>query len=235
MVLQVSSLGKRCCYSSLAVKSPSFKDENILRQNQDLMSLNSNFLLSTKIITRSFTSTNPARLFSKAENAIPESDPEKGQLVYVGTLSNMVKLVKGFSVSTSLIGLCVQPYLFANSGNYPLFVKIALGGTLSFFIFLTPLMLHFVTKRYVTKLYYNNDTGIFTGTTLTFFVHEKDTQFRQSDVTIPEIPGFFTTVKVNGKPLFVDPTLFLNREGYIKLMGYDKPIDWRMPSEEKKE
>ena len=51
--------------------------------------------------------------------------------------------------------------------------------------------------------------------------------FKASDVTIPNIPGMFTTFQVNGRPLFVDGGAFYNPHHYGKLMGYDKPLDIR--------
>ncbi|RZC35366.1 transmembrane protein 70 -like, mitochondrial, partial [Asbolus verrucosus] len=38
----------------------------------------------------------------------------------------------------------------------------------------------------------------------------------------------FTTLVANGKPLFLDPRLFENPEHYAKIMGYDKPIDFKL-------
>ena len=158
----------------------------------------------------------------------PKHDPEKGDLVYIGTLVDKVRLVKTFSLSTSIMGVIVQPLIFSQNAELPLALKLVLGGTLSFFIFLTPLLLHIITKRYITSMYYNQDTAQFTVETLSIFVTPKTTVFRPTQVTVPDIPGMFTTFKVDGKPLFLDPTLFLDRDVYIRLMGYDKPIDWNV-------
>lgn len=38
----------------------------------------------------------------------------------------------------------------------------------------------------------------------------------------------FTTLLANGKPLFLDPRLFENPEHYARIMGYDKPIDFKL-------
>ena len=172
-----------------------------------------------------------ATLLSEIDvSKIPKEVPEKGRLVYVGTLANLVKLVKAFSVSTSMMGLAIQPYLYQHSGNHPKALTVAIGGMLSFFIFLTPLMLHFITKRYVTLLYYDDKTGVYTATNYTFFVRERDTKFTPSEVTYPQVPGLFTTLSVGGTSMFFDPNLFLEKEAYIRLMGYDKPMDLKMPS-----
>jgi len=38
----------------------------------------------------------------------------------------------------------------------------------------------------------------------------------------------FTSFLVNKRPLFVDPALFDDPEHYVKIMGYDKPIDFKL-------
>lgn len=51
---------------------------------------------------------------------------------------------------------------------------------------------------------------------------------------MPEVPGMFTSFFVKPKEsekkyaLFVDPRLFDDTSHYIKLMGYDKPIDFKL-------
>lgn len=48
------------------------------------------------------------------------------------------------------------------------------------------------------------------------------------DVQVPEIPGLFTTIKAKGKALFFDPSHFVNPDYYATLMGFDKPIDFKI-------
>jgi Protein of unknown function (DUF1301). len=38
----------------------------------------------------------------------------------------------------------------------------------------------------------------------------------------------FTSFQIKGIPLFVDPRLFDEPEHYAKIMGYDKPIDFKL-------
>lgn len=47
-------------------------------------------------------------------------------------------------------------------------------------------------------------------------------------MVVPEVPGMFTSFLVNKRPLFVDPALFDDPEHYVKIMGYDKPIDFKL-------
>lgn len=66
--------------------------------------------------------------------------------------------------------------------------------------------------------------------TLTFVFFLQIT-FKASDVNVPDIPGMFTTFKVNGNALFVDADSFYSAQHYGKLMGYDKPLDIRFKYE----
>jgi len=49
----------------------------------------------------------------------------------------------------------------------------------------------------------------------------------------PDMLGMFETFRVRGKSLFVDPSLFEDSD-FIKLMGYDKPMDFTYHDEDDK-
>lgn len=155
------------------------------------------------------------------------------QVIYIGTLTRMVRFVKLFSLSTSAVGISLQPYIYQNVADLPLLVAAAVTGVTSFFIFLTPVLLHIVTKRYVIEMSLNEQTGKYTATTYSLFLRLKKLQFTSDQVSIPNMPGIFTTIRVNKIPLFVDPNLFTDRRYFIKLMGYDEPMEWELNPEEK--
>ena len=48
------------------------------------------------------------------------------------------------------------------------------------------------------------------------------------DVQVPEIPGAFTTMKAKGSPLFIEARHFSDPLHYAKMMGYDKPMDFKL-------
>ena len=52
-------------------------------------------------------------------------------------------------------GLAFQPVLYSYSSQGNVAVVVASGAFLSFFTFATPLLIHSISKKYVTKLYYN--------------------------------------------------------------------------------
>lgn len=49
---------------------------------------------------------------------------------------------------------------------------------------------------------------------------------------MPEVPGMFTSFVVNGTPMFVDAKQFTDTDHYIKMMGYDKPLDLKLQIDE---
>ncbi|XP_041375704.1 transmembrane protein 70 homolog, mitochondrial-like [Gigantopelta aegis] len=184
----------------------------------------------------SFTSGWTKRTFcsSKPEvdsiTGMPFHDPEKGKLIYGGPLAQMIKVVKTFSITTSAIGLCLQPYLLLHSEGHSIIAKVAVGITLSFFVFVTPLLIHFISKKYVTDCYWNKDTNEFRATTISLLLRRKVLKFTPEDVVVPDVPGMFTSIIIKGRPLFMDPKFFYSREAYIQMMGYDKPLEWELPN-----
>ncbi|XP_001353256.2 transmembrane protein 70 homolog, mitochondrial [Drosophila pseudoobscura] len=164
-----------------------------------------------------------------ADQAAGKGAETELQRVYYGTLAPRMKLVKFFSLSTSLAGIAAQPILLEQGmkigGTGMAVFLCTIGG---FFTFVTPLLLHFITKKYVTELHYNPATEEYTATTISLLLQKIKTKFRPGDVTVPEVPGMFTSFLVNKRPLFIDPALFEDPEHYVRIMGYDKPIDFKL-------
>lgn len=45
---------------------------------------------------------------------------------------------------------------------------------------------------------------------------------------VPDVPGMFTSIIAKGKPLFIDPSQFSETRHYAKIMGFDKPMDFKL-------
>jgi transmembrane protein 70, mitochondrial len=152
-----------------------------------------------------------------------------------GSLTKNIKSVKVFSLTTSFAGVLAQPMLYEQATKVGTSMPLVLTActVVGFFTFITPILLHSVTKRYVTELYYDEKTKEYTAIIITFFLQKKEIKFKVEDVSVPEVPGMFTSFVVKSKGqekpmgLFVDPKLFDDPTHYIKIMGYDKPIDFR--------
>ena len=166
---------------------------------------------------------------------LSQEDPEKGELIYVGGITQLVKFVKFFSLSTSVAILGAQPMLIQSYDKLPGPLVFALGGVMGIFAFFTPVGLHYITKRYICHMYYRESNKTFTAVTCSFFLMPKEIKFTADDVKLPDMPRPFTTMFVKGKPMFADPNCFSNKDAFVHMMGYDKPIDWGVatPTEDK--
>nr|XP_046178129.1 transmembrane protein 70, mitochondrial-like [Oncorhynchus gorbuscha] len=153
---------------------------------------------------------------------------EEGTLIYSGNLGNSVRGVKMFSYTSSGASLCMMPYILLKTGIsvQSLVLKGAFCGVIGFFTFLTPILLHIITKGYVVRLYHNHDTDTYTAVTYNILLMEKKTVFRQSEVKIPGVSKMFTTFYADKKSMLVNPMLFPLPHDYNHLMGYDQPFSF---------
>lgn len=160
---------------------------------------------------------------------------EDGNVVYRGNLAQAVRGVKVFSYSSSAISLCFLAYILLQKGIgvNSLVLKVAFCGVIGFFTFLTPIILHHITKGYVVRLYHNTNTDMYTAVTYNALMMEQRTVFHQKDVKIPDVSRIFTTFFAGKKALLVNPELFEIRNDYNHLMGYDKPFSFDMYDVEK--
>lgn len=130
----------------------------------------------------SLTNSVQIRLFSQQpqDQLSPENHEEDfaehEKTIYKGILATQIKLVKTFSLMTSVIGLACQPVLIMrmgeNGGNIALMV--ASGAFLSFFTFATPLLIHWISKKYVVELIYNKIDDTYTAITYSLLLRKKE-------------------------------------------------------------
>lgn len=110
----------------------------------------------------------------KRHFASKTKEDEKLERIYYGPLTPQIRAVKIFSLSSSMAGLLAQPIIIkeaATIGSTSLL--IALCSVVGFFTFVTPLLLHIVTKKYVTEIHYDPETSTYKATTITFFLRPK--------------------------------------------------------------
>ncbi|CAK6980134.1 transmembrane protein 70%2C mitochondrial [Scomber scombrus] len=154
---------------------------------------------------------------------------EEGNLIYTGSLGSAVRGVKMFSYTTSGASLFLMPQILFKTGVgvQSVALQAAFCGIIGFFTFLTPVLLHVITKGYVIRLYHNPDTDTYTAVTYSVFLTEKKTVFHQKEVRIPAVSKMFTTFYADKAGLLVNPDLFLLSQDYNHLMGYDKPFSFQ--------
>jgi len=159
--------------------------------------------------------------------------PESPHQIYKGQLTPQVRRIKTFTLGTSIMGLSLQPILYEKmSSSSSISLVVAGASIIGFFTFFTPFLIHYVTKKYVTEIIYDPVSEEYTATVLSFFLTRKQIQFKLADVTVPELPGTFTTLRIKDIPLFCIPTDFIYEEHYGKFMGYDKPINLKLGLED---
>jgi len=150
---------------------------------------------------------------------------DKGSLVYQGAQSKIFKHLKRFSLTTSFIGMCAQPYLLYQCADMSLVLAVPLFSLISVFVFGNPILIHWIAKKYILRLYYNVDTKVFTAHILTFFGFEQTLTFTAADVFVPDVPGPFSMFNIKGQPMFANEADFTSIQVYKQMMGYDKPLD----------
>jgi len=174
--------------------------------------------LGVKPINTSYMATSQCKFSTKAP-----SDQE--HLVYVGQQASMFKGLKLFSLSTSGIGLLLQPYLVMEAQDLSLAWAIPLFSIVNTFIFVNPILIHYLAKRYALEIYFNPETKVFTLYRLSFFARKKAISFKAEDVEVPDIPTPFAMFNVKGLPMFAHEGHFSDIEVYKHMMGFDKPLD----------
>jgi len=161
-------------------------------------------------------------------------------------------MLKLFSFATSLCGLTAQSVIL-NESERSVAVTMALVGGIGFFTFVTPVLIHLMAKRYVADIYFNPMTQQYCAITYNFFLQKNEITFRTKDVTVPPVPGLFTSILVNPNdsrdasskaassaapdkkklvPLFIALESFLNPNHYGLIMGYDKPLDLHITADD---
>nr|SVE75997.1 EOG090X0CKL [Daphnia hispanica] len=174
--------------------------------------------------------THGTKSFKDEDYGAPAADPDVPHQIYKGMLTKQVKAVKSFSFGTSLIGVGMQPILYehmsAPESSLPLMV--ALYSAVGMFTFVTPFLIHFVTKKYVTDITFDPTTKQYEASVYRFFPTKRKITFKLEDISVPDVPGAFTTLCVKNIPLLCTPSDFLYPEHYVKFMGYDKPVDYQL-------
>jgi transmembrane protein 70 len=161
--------------------------------------------------------------------------PNEEHLVYVGSMTRMLKGLKVLSLTTSVIGLGAQPMLFeAASKSSVATLLMGISSVFALFAVLTPLALSLLTKRYITELYFDPEKRVFTAFSLNLVNRRRCTSFSAADVIIPAVDGPFTSFKVFQKPFLVDPDQFSDPKVYHHLMGFDQPLEEFIAEEQRK-
>lgn len=136
--------------------------------------------------------------------------------------------MKLFSYSTSGSSLLLMPQILLKSGigTDVVALQVAFCAVIGVFTFLTPLLLHLVTRGYVVRLYHRPDRDAYTAVTYSALLTERRSVFLQSQVRVPAVSKMFTTFYGGRRGFLVNPDHFPTPHDYNHLMGYDKPFSF---------
>lgn len=98
----------------------------------------------------------------------------KPHVIYEGALSAQLKRLKLFSMSTSSMGLLMQPMLISKISEVGKAPIAAALTTICFFTYGTPFLIHLLSKRYITEIIYTPATDKYTAITYSFFLRRKE-------------------------------------------------------------
>ena len=164
----------------------------------------------------------PLSLFSlPREDKLPELDPGF-KVYYRGNLTKFVRMLKTFSISTTITGLMFYQYAIIKLGILDKSSwQVGAVTTLCGGVILSPLLTNLMTKRYIIQLAFNNETNVFKIYSLNLINQLKTTTFTADQVN-STVNRPLTTFMVGRKPFFIDPLQFSDISVYEHLMGFDK-------------
>ncbi|KAK6755605.1 hypothetical protein RB195_014151 [Necator americanus] len=134
------------------------------------------------------------------------------------------------SLSSSVAGVIMVPvlssYLWEAAAERPTMMMFTIiANTFLVALSFTPLLLHFLVKRFPVNIYYNHDTKTFTSVHYNFFLKKMARQFKASEVVdaqvAPEMAKVWiplATAFVHNKPLLIS----LDRNAYIDKLAFDE-------------
>lgn len=156
--------------------------------------------------------------------AIPYATSSSSNVqIYINPISKLVIGAKMFSLCSSGIVLAAQPFLLSKFSSLTAFVPF-FASSLAF-AFLTPALLHVLTRSCVFLITYNKNTSKFTAYTKSIFLRSKKIEFDVKDVSYSVASLSFANVTIRKKvPLLVLESGFCDLEMKIRLLGLDKPL-----------
>ncbi|XP_022161610.1 transmembrane protein 70 homolog, mitochondrial [Myzus persicae] len=163
---------------------------------------------------------------SKINSINVQTNDAEWKNIYIGTLGPRIRNLKIVSFMTSAVGLCIQPMVIQKAAEVgsSLAATIGVCTIAGFFTFITPILIHLVTRKYVTSIEYNEKNDEYNATTISLFLKPRKIQFKPFEVRLPLTQKLTVTFYAKEFPLFVDPQAFDDVMHYQRILGYDKPF-----------
>ena len=180
-------------------------------------------LFSNKSV-RGFSTSQAASGASGSKAAVYSStagsDEGEFELVYRGPLRSAVRAVKVFSLTTCAIALVGGPFLvMMGNPSVPLVGRVLMTSFVMLIGISTTLILHWLMKGYVIKMYYDPKSEHLRVYTLTMFAGKRGHTFHLSEAGPPESLAAFSTFQAQGKSYFMHTEVWDNKELLGKILG----------------
>lgn len=162
----------------------------------------------------------------------PRRERSLGDLVYQGPIHAHIKGVKLVSFTSSLLFFAAQPMLYKDASSLSPLLFYPLALFFGVFTYATPFALHYLlVRRYVVRLYYDEEEDRFASIHYGFFGRRYALRFAPCDVRLPRVPGMLTHLQVmrdkeRKRSLFIDVDSIARKEAVERLLGFDKPVDF---------
>lgn len=148
-----------------------------------------------------------------------ETKNQPGKLMYEGKLSKRVTALKSVSYVTSTIILGTYSYAIASKGFG---TTLAASGLIFAPFIVSPIVIAWMFKRYVTVMYYNEDEDTFTLKHCGLFLNHKTLTFKASEVAKADAASVLNTFEVKGKAFFLNDEDLIDSESvqlYKKMLS----------------
>lgn len=145
------------------------------------------------------------------------------KLIYEGKLAKRILYLKSVSLLSSAGLAGSYKYVLAKKGFSAALVGVGIGFT-PFFI--SPVVIAWFFKRYITRLYYEPKTDTFVAHHYGLLLNKKLVTFRSNDVTRSDL-SMLCTFKVGNKPFFLHDEDLIDGESvdiYRKMLGLGSQI-----------
>lgn len=143
------------------------------------------------------------------------------KLIYQGKLTNRILYLKSLSIISSLGLAGSYKYVIAKKG----FSAALAGVGFAFTPFLlSPVIISWFFKRYITKLYYDPVADTFTAHHYGLLLNKKQCTFKRDDVIRSDFTSVLNSFKVGKKPFFIHDEDLVDAESveiYKKMIGLD--------------
>lgn len=149
----------------------------------------------------------------------------KNKLIYEGKLTKRILYLKGLSILSS-VGLTSSYGYVISQKSF----SVALAGVGIVFIpfLLSPFIIAWFFKRYITKLYYNPIDDTYTAHHFGLLLNKKICTYKKEQVVRSEVTSMLNSFTVDKKPFFLWEDDLIDVESvdlYKRMIGLSEKLD----------